>query len=66
MSVNNDKPSKGMFSKKNIQEVLQPRPRRSPRVGNNKEPTTSTSEVGAGTSSTQHSSQIVGDTPCGQ
>ena len=66
MSNNNDKSSESMFSKENIQEALQPRPRRSPRFGNFKEPTTSTSDVGADTSSTQHSSQVVGDTPCGR
>ena len=52
MSNNNDKSNKSMFSKENIQEVLQPRPRSIPRLGNNKEPTTSTSEVEAGTLST--------------
>ena len=50
-----------MFSKENILETLQRKPRRSPRLGNNTEPMTSTSEVGACTWSTQHVSQAVGD-----
>ena len=62
MSNNNGKLNEGMFSKENILETLQPKPRRSPRLGNNTEPVTSTSEVWSGT---KHSLQAVGDTPCG-
>ena len=66
MSNNNGKLNEGMFSKENILETLQPKPRQSPRLGINTEPTTSTSKVGAGTSSTQYSSQAVEDKACGQ
>ena len=63
MSNNNGKSNESMFSKENILETLQPKPRQSPQLGNN---TTSTNEVGASTSSTQHSSQTGGDTACGR
>ena len=66
MSNNNDKSSNSMFLKENIQEVLQPKRRCSPRLGNKMELTTSTIEVEAGTLSTQYSSQNIGDIPCGR
>ena len=62
MSNNTGKSNEGIFSKEKVLDTLQSKTCRSPRLGNNTEPVTSTSEVGSGT---KHSLQAVGDTPCG-